>query len=210
MRRLTLMAAAVVGLSFGTAPLQAQAIDFTIDTYGCFGLGCSPTSMSASFQGLDFTGVDDFMTSSTGFGSNAAGFDVAFFEFDDEAAGTESFDTQFTLKTTFLNPNITSASDSDVRSASVTGDVNYDTTTGQVTITFTGGFERFFFTQGGWSGYFDYIVASQAIAKPGSVETLGASALVTATPEPMSVLLLGSGLLGVAAVASRRRKQLDT
>lgn len=206
MKRLTQFLTGVVALSVGATGAQAQVIDFQLDTYGCFfeagDPACDPLATNDTWGALSFEGVTAEMASSTGFPqpNNTAGFNLGTFTL---SPVNQTFDGGFVLRTVFILPS-TTGGDTDVREATVTGAVS-SSGAGAVTITFPSLLERFFFTQGSWSGFFDYSVATNTVVEADVEETLGGSANVAVTPEPISMILVGSGLLGLGGVARRRR-----
>lgn len=211
MNRFTQVLAGVVALSAGvTSGAQAQSIDFQLDTFGCFfeagDPACDPMATGDVWGALTFAGVTGETASSTGFPTpnNTAGFNLGTFTL---AAADQIFDGGFVLRTVFILPS-TTGGDTDIREATVTGSVA-SSGAGAVNITFPAALERFFFTQGTSAGWFDYSVAVNNIVETDVPETLGGQANVNVTPEPMSMILVASGLLGLGVVGRRRRKGLE-
>jgi len=206
--RFTLIAAAIAA-----APVTAQEIRFQGEARGCFGIGCTPVS-SAGVDFLNYTGQTfDGMTR-----NGRLSLTFGFFTWD-AFKGIDLVDSPFTLFLAFTNP--TGIRPDPVFSGGAEGLIIRGRLFGRTiglsttqlvfepnvrTFTFTGG-------QPNQSGEFTLALNDTYISANGrsyiEADIYDAHTTpATVTPEPMTVILLGSGLAGVAA-ARRRRKQQE-
>jgi hypothetical protein len=230
---LSLMTLLVIGFAAGAA--RADEVHISGFTNGCFGPGCT-VSASATFLGLTYSNSTFSGTTAGGFrglGGNptpGANFNNLG-SFSLSTAPNVYTGQSFTLRITFTSPQGINGSNQATFTALLTGTVVSDNV-GGIFVDFnntpnlftfadpncepdpTGGFPGQQTTCG--SGSFTFAVndlaldPGQTVSVTGQIlgaQQSGGPGGPNPVPEPISMMLLGTGLAGLAGVIRRKRKQ---
>lgn len=152
-----------------------------------------------TFTGNTFTGTTALGTGSLS-GSNSLG---SFFL---STAPTQALAGTFTLNVTFTAPAGIAGGQGSTFTAQITGSVSPNIDQGGVLVHFNNPTQTFTFSDGATTGSFTLTLADVFVQTGRSAQlTAGFTGQQTTIPEPATMVLLGTGLAGIAAGARRRR-----
>lgn len=222
---LSVFALAFFALAQGVA--RADEVFIAGFTNGCFGVACAPGA-SATSGGLTYSNSTFSGTTAAGFralGGNAnPGSNFNNLGSISLSTAPQSYNTPFTLQVTFTAPQGINGSNQTTFTAVISGTVRSDNT-GGVFVDFNNTPITFTFNDPNCEpnpeaqppsagqttcgvGSFNFSVNDIAIDPGQTVSVTGqiTGASQTTVPEPATMILLGTGISGVAAMVRRRRK----
>jgi hypothetical protein len=183
---------------FALAQSEARADEVTISG--------STTGTVTGVPQLTFTGNANFTgTTALGIGSLSGSNSLGSFFLS--TAPTQSLSGSFTLNVTFTAPTGISGGQGTTFTATITGTVSPNIDQGGVNVHFNNPTQTFTFNNGATAGSFTLSLADLFVQTGRSAQiTAGITGSQSAIPEPATLLLLGTGLSGIAAGIRRRRK----
>ena len=222
---LSVFALAFFTLAQGVA--RADEVFIAGFTNGCFGVACAPGA-SATSGGLTYSNSTFSGTTANGFralGGNAnPGSNFNNLGSISLSTAPQSYNTPFTLQVTFTAPQGINGSNQTTFTALITGTVRSDNT-GGVFVDFNNTPVTFTFNDTNCEpnpeaqppsagqttcgiGSFNFSVNDISIDPGQTVSLTGqiTGAQQSTVPEPATMILLGTGISGVAAMVRRRRK----
>ena len=167
----------------------------------------STTGVVSGVPQLTFTGNANFTgTTALGIGSFSGPNSLGSFFLSTDPGGPVLVAGTFTLNVTFSVPTGIAGGNSTTYTAVITGSVSPNINQGGVTIDFNNTPQTFVFNDGINVGTFTVTVADLFVQSGQSANlTAGLLGSQQPIPEPATMLLLGTGLAGVAARIRKRR-----
>jgi hypothetical protein len=191
------MAFALIGILV-LAQGQARADEVTIAGF--------TTGSITGVPALNFTGSNSFTnTTFLGIGALSGANNLGTFSLG--AAPGTLVAGSFTLNVTFTSPTGINGGQGTTYTASITGSVAPLANNGGVSINFDNNPVVFTFSNANGTGSFSLALADVFLETGQQANlTAGTTGQQTAVPEPATLLLLGTGLTGIAAKLRKRRK----
>jgi hypothetical protein len=164
------------------------------------------TGTAANF--LSFTGNTFTATTAGGVGSFSGADRIGTFVLS-SAVGETPVNGTFMLNLTFTSPSGIEGGQATTFTATVSGTISTPNV-GGVSIVFDNPVQTFTFSNASGSGSFSITLPNVFVQSGDTANlTAGLTGNQTAVPEPATMLLLGTGLAGVAARIRKRRKDAE-
>jgi PEP-CTERM motif-containing protein len=168
----------------------------------------STTGVVTGVPQLTFAG-NPFFTNTTALGIGALSGANNLGTFSLSTAPLQSVAGTFTLNVTFTSPTGIAGGQGTTYTAVITGSVSPNVNQGGVNINFNNTPVVFTFNDGTNTGSFSLAVADLFVESGNQANvTAGTTGQQAPIPEPATLLLLGTGLTGIAAKLRKRRKAL--
>jgi len=166
----------------------------------------STTGTVTAVPQLTFTGTASF-TGTTALGVGALSGVNSLGSFFLSTAPTQALNGTFTLNITFTAPTGITGGQGTTYTATIVGSVSPNIAQGGVNVHFTSPTQNFTFSNANGSGTFSLTVADLFVETGRSANiTAGITGSQSPIPEPTTLLLLGTGLTGVATKLRQRSR----